>query len=1373
MVRSSSYWRKVLGVSAALAACALGCADVQDGSLEPASSALTVPVPKIGQYVVLASHGITLDDRALVLGGDLGVSPSGTSSPSSLTVGHDSRVGLGQVLLAQKIVLDDRTIAGELGANVIVAPRAKTGPRSAYVAPPAPPSPGAFTAGTAGVDVSRGRTRSLAPGKYGSVDVDGKLFLTGGVYELKSLSLGNDADLVALAGATVRIVGGLRAGNRASLGPASSRSGDLRIMVAGTLDGRGTSVSLGHDCRLRAVVVASGKVDADDRLLATGAIAARDVSFGHDCKLIFDGGFDCSTGVSCDDGNACTADACADAQCTHKPVADGTSCNDGNACTQGDRCQGGTCSGGGAVACPPGDQCHLAGVCNPATGVCSSQAKPDGTACDDGNACTQPDRCSGGVCAGAALPNCPATQADLALAKAVDQPLPQVGGAVTFTIALANLGPGGATGVQVADLLPAGLSFVSATPSQGSFSAATGVWAVGSVAVGASPALQLVALVAAPGPQTNIAAVTAADQTDPNTANNSASATVMPQMADLAIAETVDQSTPQVGDAVTFTIALSNAGPGAATGVQVTDLLPAGLSLVSATPSQGSFDSTTGLWIVGGLAPGGSQTLQLVATVASPAAQTNTAVISHADQFDPSTGNNAASATETPQRADVALTKTVDRATARAGEAVTFTVTVSNNGPGAGTGVQVTDVLPAGLTFVSATPSQGSYSAATGRWNAGSVAAGGSQTLQLVALIAGTGSITNTAVVERADELDPDTGNNAASASLTATAAAADLALTKTVDIPSPQVGGVVTFTVTLANNGPGVGNGVRVSDLLPAGLSFVSATPSQGSYDAATGSWLVGSVPAGVSRTLQVTAQVLSPTPVTNTASIAGADQDDPNPANDTASATESPQRADLAIAKTIDDPTASVGDLVTFTLTLSNNGPDAGTNVRVSDALPAGLTFVSATPAQGAYDSLSGLWAVGTIAAGGSATLQLVAEVASPSTLTNTASIAHADQFDPDLSNNSASATETPEQVDLAVTKVTDRVTAAAGENVTFTVTLRNDGPGGATSVQVTDVLPAGLTFVSATPSVGTYAGATGVWSVGDVGPGASRTLQVVAQMTGTSAVTNTATISGVDQFDPNPANNSASVTVGGVSQPADLAIGNSVDIAMPNLNNVILFTLTLSNVGPNDATDVQVTDMVPPGLAFVSASPQVGTYDPSTGRWTLGTVAVGDTPVLFLRARVVNPTPGTNTATITHADQTDPNPANNQSSATWVPQLADLALAETVNNPTPAVGSNVAFTVTLTNNGPSSATTVQVTDRLPAGLTFVSATPSQGSYDESSGLWNVGTVAAGTTRTLQLVATVASVDAATNTASVTRSAQFDPSTANNSASVNLTPQ
>ena len=112
-------------------------------------------------------------------------------------------------------------------------------------------------------------------------------------------------------------------------------------------------------------------------------------------------GFDGCVQCGCpDDGNPCTVESCVDGTCRRTAASDGTACNDGNACTRTDRCQGGACAGTDPVLCVAQDACHLAGTCNPATGACSNPVAPDGTACNDGNACTRTDRCVGGACTG-------------------------------------------------------------------------------------------------------------------------------------------------------------------------------------------------------------------------------------------------------------------------------------------------------------------------------------------------------------------------------------------------------------------------------------------------------------------------------------------------------------------------------------------------------------------------------------------------------------------------------------------------------------------------------------------------------------------------------------------------------------------------------------------------------------------------------------------------------------------------------------------------------------------------------------------------------------------------------------------------------------
>ena len=129
-------------------------------------------------------------------------------------------------------------------------------------------------------------------------------------------------------------------------------------------------------------------------------------SLDNDCDTFVDmndtGCMQCQNPSDCNDNNTCTTDNCVGGVCQYGNVANGTGCNDGNGCTQTDTCQNGVCIGNNPIVCTPLSQCHNAGTCNPATGQCSNPTKPDGTSCNDGQACTYPDTCQTGVCAGVA-----------------------------------------------------------------------------------------------------------------------------------------------------------------------------------------------------------------------------------------------------------------------------------------------------------------------------------------------------------------------------------------------------------------------------------------------------------------------------------------------------------------------------------------------------------------------------------------------------------------------------------------------------------------------------------------------------------------------------------------------------------------------------------------------------------------------------------------------------------------------------------------------------------------------------------------------------------------------------------------------------------
>jgi uncharacterized repeat protein (TIGR01451 family) len=791
-------------------------------------------------------------------------------------------------------------------------------------------------------------------------------------------------------------------------------------------------------------------------------------------------------------------------------------------------------------------------------------------------------------------------QVDLALSKIVSNPNPNVGDTVTFTVTLTDLSGTGATGVVVTDGLPSGLTFVNATPSQGSY--AGGAWTVGTVAPGAPATLQIQATVVSPNPQTNTATITQSDQFDPNFANNSASATVTPQQADLSMTKTVSNANPNVGDTITFVLTLTNLGPSPANNVTVSDSLPGGLSLVVSSPSQGTY--AFGTWTVGTVASGASPTLTIQAMVVSPNPQTNTATISHSDQFDPNIANNSASATESPQQADLVVAKSVSDPTPSVLDIINYTITVSNAGPSPATNVTVQDILPTGVSFRGSAPSEGNYDASSHTWTVGTIAVGTTQTLTIQAQVTSASPAANTASISHSDQFDPNLSNNSATTSVTASQA--DLVLSKIVSNATPNFGDTVTYTITLTNAGPANATSVHVTDVLPFGLGYVTSTASQGTYTSGSGDWNIGAVANGATATLQIQAKVNSTSTLTNTATISNSSQFDPNTGNNTASATITPQGADLGLGMIVSNANPNINDVVTFTITLNNAGPNQATNVQVSDLLPTGLSLQGSNASQGTY--VSGVWNVGAVSTSAAATLTIQAKVTASGAQTNTATITHSDQSDPTNANNSASASiGTGSSAASAPTISMTFAPASVGLNQSTSLTFTLTNPNGAmmlSGVAFTDEFPGGLVIASPNGLVSTCGGSSSAPAGGTgyslsgatLAPGASCvvTLNVVGTTLG-AKVNTTFPVTSAQAPPSAPA--SASVTVAVVSTTSTTLTSSQ----NPSVHNQpVTFTATVASGGGTPTGTV----------TFLDGGSAIGTATLSGGvaAFTTSTLSIG---------------------------------------------------------------------------------------------------------------------------------------------------------------------
>jgi uncharacterized repeat protein (TIGR01451 family) len=234
----------------------------------------------------------------------------------------------------------------------------------------------------------------------------------------------------------------------------------------------------------------------------------------------------------------------------------------------------------------------------------------------------------------------------------------------------------------------------------------------------------------------------------------------------------------------------------------------------------------------------------------------------------------------------------------------------------------------------------------------------------------------------------------------------ADPAVLVGVDNTTPRVGATVRYTVTATNDGPDTAVGVSVTHTLPAGVRYVSSAATAGVFAAATGAWTgIGDLAVGATRQLTIVARVTrsgslasravitaaAATDGVATSRLRGADgRPDANtdPSNDVDRIVlRTAPTSDARVTKRVSGGRHRVGDVLTYTITASNAGPDAATGVRVLDPLPAGLRFVSARATMGRFARESGWWTIGRLPAHGSATLLVRARVVRPGTIRNTA--------------------------------------------------------------------------------------------------------------------------------------------------------------------------------------------------------------------------------------------------------------------------------------------------------------------------------------------------------------------------------------------------
>jgi uncharacterized repeat protein (TIGR01451 family)/fimbrial isopeptide formation D2 family protein len=832
---------------------------------------------------------------------------------------------------------------------------------------------------------------------------------------------------------------------------------------------------------------------------------------------------------------------------------------------------------------------------------------------------------------------------------------------------------------------------------------------------------------------------------------------------DIAVDISVSPTSYQELQTILVSITATNTDTAPAT-ASLESLVPAGFTYVSGSITGGVANNdsnpVTGLTWDLALLAGESQPLQYSVTVDKGAAGTFgnrdlTASLTASLPADTIPGNDSDTVNVTLIPFDASVTQAVSDTTPVEGQTVTFTLTVLNTTADAtGTDVVIHNLVPAGFTYVGSTISGGSSTDAntpdsgTGlTWTIDILAPGASVPLIFQATV-DVGAkddegptIDSTGFLFSSAQQDSNSTNDSDTETLTISGL--DISVTKTVNINNPIEGTGVTYTIAVQNNGSQTATNILVSDVVDSDLTYRASSIAGGisrndASPAGTGlQWTIDSLAAGITTNLTFIADVntgaAANNPIPNTASLDSLDQSEENSGNNLSSVDINARAFDLVLTNSINNPTPLENEVVTYTINVSNTSSSVeATDILVRDIVPAGLTYVGSSILGGTTRSAadpdgSGLeWTIASLPAGDDVDLTFQARVdygakALFPTITNTANIISVDQVESNTTNNTDSVVATIQSINISVTKAVDVATPVEGNQVEYTITVSNLSTQPMTGVVVRDVVPGGLTYVGSSISGGDLTDpssptGTGLqWTINSLAGGASENLIFRASInsgaSGLGAIPNTASLFSTTGTEDTLGNNSGSVSV--TAQAFDIAVTKAVNDPTPEEGQLITYTISVATTTAAAGTNIVINDIVPDGVTYEALSIGGGSSrsdaTPTTSgglSWTIASIAGNDSVNLTYQARVNNAAKAdfgtiTNTASLTSTDQVDSNAGNNSDDADIDVDGLDLILSKSVTSPA-VEGQTVTYTVTVENNSGQTATNIEVSDLVPAGVT-----------------------------------------------------------------------
>ena len=760
---------------------------------------------------------------------------------------------------------------------------------------------------------------------------------------------------------------------------------------------------------------------------------------------------------------------------------------------------------------------------------------------------------------------------ELDVVKVANVTAVKVGDNVEFTIVVTNNGLSDATDVVISDVLDDAFEYVSG----GSYDAASRVvmWVANSIAAGQSANVTVVVTAFKAGNFTNVASAYADENRTPVN-GSSDNITVNPDVK-LDITKVANVTALYVGDKIEFTITVANSGLSDATDVVIEDVLPDSLKFVSANGTYEN-DGQNVKWVIDKVEGKSSVSVYVVGEAVTNGSAVNFANVTCEEN---STSNITTDKIDVKPVVNLTVVKTANVSDIFVGDRVSYNIVVTNNGPSDASNVIVVDELPDGLRFISSNIDCVVINNKV-TWTVKSLASGENITVEVICEAVGSGDLTNTVNVTCDENKTNTTGGTPIHVS-----DLVDVAIQLSVDNSTPNINGEITLTVTVINYGPSTATEIKGKlnrDFL-TGLSIISIDSDGIKFTSQDvlgyalmnilrvnedGSFEIASLAPGEQVSATIKARVIHDGNITVDGDVTEHETDSNLLNNhDEVTLTVRPV-TELDVKVTANETEPTVGDVIEYTITVSNNGPSNATGIIVNDKLPDGVTYVS-DDSEGSYDPQTGVWSFDSLKANETKTLTIKVKVNRAGEITNVVDVKSREN--PKGTTGNATINAKNSKVDLVIAKTVSTTKAYVGDIIVYTITVVNRGTNDATGVLVYEDLLDGLRYISDDGN-GQYDFDIGIWNIGTLKSGETRVLNIVVEVTKAGNISNFVFIDcDQDIIDINSSYDNVTVEVFEHEKPIENASDNAtakefiVDSkATGNPFVVLLMALMIAGVG-----------------------------------------------------------------------------------------------------------------------------------------------------------------------------------------------------------------